>query len=212
MPFINTTTEVKVQGVLYTGKVHFVAVPFVSLEIQKLGSPAIKITLKSSKILLHSHSMRFAQMFCDSWPHPKMFLSLIFITKSQSSRQFSFRGKNTKMCNANTEENKQDMESYCSLSLFYKMGLQMVNFRHHQQYSEPLITAPLQGHFSKVCVKEIKYTVMLYQMVLHVMWYPFDYMSDTFPQRSSTSTQQQASLMMDDRRVMIRREGFMQNR
>ena len=32
MPFINTTTEVKVQGVLYTGKVHFVAVPFVSLE------------------------------------------------------------------------------------------------------------------------------------------------------------------------------------
>ena len=71
MPFINTTTEVKVQGGLYTGKVHFVAVPFVSLEIQKLGSPAIKITLKSSRILLHSHSMRFAQMFCDSWPHPK---------------------------------------------------------------------------------------------------------------------------------------------
>ena len=35
------------------------------------------------------------------------------------------------MSNENTEENKQDMESYCSLSLFYKMGLQMVNFRHH---------------------------------------------------------------------------------
>ena len=54
---------------------------------------------------------------------------------------------------------------------------------------EPLITAPPRGSFLKSMREgnQIPYYVLTREMVL--VWYPFDYMSDTFPQRSSTSTQ-----------------------
>ena len=55
---------------------------------------------------------------------------------------------------------------------------------------EPLIShyCPPRGSFLKSMREgnQIPYYVLTREMVL--VWYPFDYMSDTFPQRRSTST------------------------
>lgn len=75
------------------------------------------------------------------------------------------------MCNENTEENKQDIEEhdvYClasSLELLLMSIPLLQNGPSNGQLSaslvrEPLITALLEGHFSKVCVKEIKYPII----------------------------------------------------
>ena len=136
-------------------------------------------------------------MFCDGGP-TKMLLVWFFITKSQSSRQFSFVFRLAKIqCVTKIQRKinktlKSMMSSELSRAIvdvypsFTKWAFKWSTFSIISKGATHY--CPPRGSFLKSMREgnQIPYYILTREMVL--VWYPFDYMSDTFPQRRSTST------------------------